>query len=133
MADMSISQVARRVGVRPSTLRYYESVGLLPEPRRVSGRRRYDEGILQRLEIIQTAQQAGFTLAETRTLFDEILADSTPAVRWHALIERKLEEMDQLLRNVERMKVLLEDIMGCGDDGLEECIYRTGRRHKAAS
>ncbi|MFN8565769.1 MAG: MerR family DNA-binding transcriptional regulator, partial [Anaerolineae bacterium] len=39
---MTISEVARRVGVRTSTLRYYESIGLLPAPKRVSGRRRYD-------------------------------------------------------------------------------------------
>ncbi|MFN8563711.1 MAG: MerR family transcriptional regulator [Anaerolineae bacterium] len=62
--DMTISEVARRVGVRTSTLRYYESIGLLPAPKRVSGRRRYDSAVLQRLEIIRTAQQAGFTLAE---------------------------------------------------------------------
>ena len=61
--------------MRTSTLRYYESIGLLPAPQRVSGRRRYDAGVLQRLEIIRTAQQAGFTLAELRVLFDDILTE----------------------------------------------------------
>jgi MerR family redox-sensitive transcriptional activator SoxR len=127
--DLSISQVALLAGVRPSTLRYYESIGLLPEPRRISGRRRYDALVLQRLEIIRTAQQAGFTLAELRVLFDDILPN-TSAARWHDLIGRKLQEMNALLRNVQSMKTLLEDIMRCDDNALEDCIYWTGQKHK---
>jgi MerR family redox-sensitive transcriptional activator SoxR len=128
--DLSISQVALLAGVRPSTLRYYESIGLLPAPQRVSGRRRYDAVVLQRLEIIRTAQQAGFTLAELRVLFDDILPGQGAAARWHDLIGRKLQEMNALLRNVQSMKLLLEDIMRCDDDALEECIYWTGQKHK---
>lgn len=128
--DMTISEVAQRVGVRTSTLRYYESIGLLPVPKRVSGRRRYDSAILQRLEIIRTAQQAGFTLAELRVLFDDVLADAVPASRWHELIERKLQELNQLMQNVQSMRSLLQDIMRCDDAELEDCIYWTGQRHK---
>jgi MerR family transcriptional regulator, redox-sensitive transcriptional activator SoxR len=43
MEELAIGEVARRAGIRPSALRYYESIGLLPAPTRVSGRRRYDE------------------------------------------------------------------------------------------
>ncbi len=127
---LSISQVARQAGVRPSTLRYYESIGLLPAPQRQSGRRRYDAGVFQRLEIIRTAQQAGFTLAELRVLFDDILTGASPATRWHELIGRKLQEMNALLLNVQSMKTLLEDIMRCDDESLEDCIVWTGQQHK---
>ncbi len=130
MADMSISQVARRAGVRTSTLRYYESIGLLPEPPRVSGRRRYDASVLQRLEIIHTAQQAGFTLAELRILFDDILSSASPSARWHDLIQRKLQELNRLLLNVQSMRSLLEDIMRCDGDELEDCIVWTGQKHQ---
>jgi MerR family transcriptional regulator, redox-sensitive transcriptional activator SoxR len=130
MTQMTISQVAEQAGVRPSTLRYYESIGLLPAPARTSGRRRYDAGVLQRLEIIHTAQQAGFTLAEMRVLFDEILTSATPSDHWHDLIQRKVQEMNALLLNVQSMKNLLEDIMRCNDNELEDCIYWTGQRHK---
>jgi DNA-binding transcriptional MerR regulator len=47
MGSMSIGEVARTVGVRPSALRYYESVGLLPSPERTNGRRRYDGEVLR--------------------------------------------------------------------------------------
>ncbi len=129
MTEMSINEVARQAGVRTSTLRYYESIGLLPTPKRISGQRRYEASVLQRLAIIQTAQQAGFTLAELRVLFDDILANPTPAVQWHDLIQRKLQELTALLMNVQSMKTLLEDIMHCDDAHLEECIYFTGKKH----
>ena len=130
MAEMSISQVARQAGVRTSTLRYYESIGLLPEPARVGGRRRYDRDVLQRLEIIRTAQQAGFTLAELRVLLDDILTNASAHADWHDLIQRKLQELDERLLNVQSMKRLLEDIMGCDDAELADCIYWTGQKYK---
>ena len=132
MAKMTISQVAEQAGVRPSALRYYESIGLLPTPTRVSGRRRYDASVLQRLEIIRTAQQAGFTLAEMRILFDDILTSASPSAHWHDLIQRKVQEMNALLLNVQSMKSLLEDIMRCNDNELEDCIYWTGQKYKSA-
>jgi MerR family redox-sensitive transcriptional activator SoxR len=73
--------VARRVGIRTSALRYYERVGLLPAPRRVSGRRRYDESTVQMLRLIQLAQGAGFTVAEIQTLLHGFAPDTPPAAR----------------------------------------------------
>jgi DNA-binding transcriptional MerR regulator len=67
MKDMAIGEVARRAGIAPSAIRYYERASLLPKPARQSGRRRYDPDILGRLEIIRIARAAGFTIAETRT------------------------------------------------------------------
>jgi MerR family redox-sensitive transcriptional activator SoxR len=131
MTQLTISQVAQQAGVRASTLRYYESIGLLPAPARVSGRRRYEASVLQRLEIIHTAQQAGFTLAEMRVLFDDILTSAAPSPHWHDLIQRKVQEMNTLLINVQSMKNLLEDMMRCNDNELADCIYWTGQRHKS--
>ncbi len=51
--EMTIGEIAQRVGVRASTLRYYENVGLLPTPKRISGKRYYDVTVLKRLAIIQ--------------------------------------------------------------------------------
>lgn len=130
MIGMSISEVARQVGVQPSTLRYYESIGLLPAPSRISGRRRYDASVLQRLAVIKTAQQAGFTLDETRILFDEILESTSSGARWHTLIQQKLQELNTRLAHVQAMKSLLEDIMQCDDSQLEECIFLTGQKHE---
>jgi MerR family redox-sensitive transcriptional activator SoxR len=130
MTEISISQVAQQTGLRPSALRYYEEIGLLSPTKRVGGRRYYNEDVFQRLAIIQTGQQAGFTLAELRVLLNDILAASSPSARWHDLIERKVREMNALLVNVQSMKNLLEDIMNCDDVSLAECIVLTGQRHR---
>jgi DNA-binding transcriptional MerR regulator len=129
MAEISIEQVTRRTGLRPSKLRYYEEIGLLRPVRRVSGRRQYDESVLQRLALIQTGQQAGFTLAELGVLLNNVLDSDSGGAGWHELVDRKLKEMDALLRNIESMKRLLEDIMDCDDASLAECIVLTGQKH----
>ena len=122
---MSIGEVARRAGVRPSALRYYESVGLLPAPERTNGRRRYDgevlREVLDRLAVVRVAQQAGFTLSEIRTLLDGFCEDTPPSERWRLLAEEKLPEVENLVQRALDMKRLLERGMRCECLRLEEC------------
>jgi DNA-binding transcriptional MerR regulator len=65
---ITIGEVARRTNVRASAIRYYERVGLLPEPVRVHGRRRYEQEVIGHLALINGAKRAGFTLREIRLL-----------------------------------------------------------------
>jgi MerR family redox-sensitive transcriptional activator SoxR len=131
MEDITISEVARQVGIRASAIRYYESVGLLPAPRRVSGRRRFDASVLQRLAIIQLAQQAGFTVSEMRTLFTGFAADTPASERWHALAQAKLAEVDALIRRAQGMKRLLEEsLLQCRCLTLEECVQYVGEAQR---
>lgn len=131
--SLSIGEVARQAGLLPTTLRYYESIGLLPDPLRQNGRRCYTADIFQRLDMIQTAQQAGFTLAEVRVLFDEILWSESPAAKWNNLIQHKLHEIDRMLVNIQSMKHLLEDILGCDNEHLAECMFKTAQKHRQNS
>src|SRR5215475_12264560 len=89
-AELTIGAVARRSGLRPSAVRYYESVGLLPAPRRVNGQRRFDADVVRLLGTIRFAQQAGFTVAEIRILFHGFGADVPPSARWRQLAKSKL-------------------------------------------
>jgi MerR family transcriptional regulator, redox-sensitive transcriptional activator SoxR len=57
MDELPMGEVARRAGLRPSALRYYERLGLLPSAARHNGQRRYTPAILGRLALIQLAQQ----------------------------------------------------------------------------
>ena len=61
--SVSIGEIARRMGLRPSAIRFYESEQLLEPTRRRGGRRVYDESICERLALIQLARRAGFTIA----------------------------------------------------------------------
>ena len=55
MNEMTIGQVAQQAGVQPSTLRYYERIGILSAPKRVSGQRRYTADVLKSLTFIRVA------------------------------------------------------------------------------
>src|SRR2546430_2282792 len=81
---LAIGEIARRAGLRPSAIRYYERVGLLPRPDRVSGRRRYDPEMLNLLAAIDVSKRAGFSLAEVATLF-ALAPGGSPAGRWQRL------------------------------------------------
>ena len=74
----------------PSAIRYYERIGLLPAAKRLSGQRRYDPTVLQRLAIIQRARQLGFTLAEIRQLFFGFRDNARPSYRWRTLAKKSL-------------------------------------------
>jgi MerR family transcriptional regulator, redox-sensitive transcriptional activator SoxR len=122
MMELSIGEVARRTGVAASALRYYEDAGLLPAPRRVGGRRRYDPEVLRRVEVLRCAQQAGFTLAEIRTLFHGFGADTPLGERWNALAHAKLRELDALIARAGQMKQAILAGMECGCVRLEDCV-----------
>ena len=125
MGGMSIGEVAQRAGVRPSALRYYEGVGLLLAPERKNGRRRYDgevlREVLDRLAVVRAAQQAGFTISETRMLLDGFSEDTPPSERWRILAREKLTEVDALIERALGMKDLLERALRCECLSLEDC------------
>jgi MerR family redox-sensitive transcriptional activator SoxR len=122
MEEFAIGEVARRVGIRASAIRYYESVEVLPAPQRINGRRRYDSRVFDRLAVIQMAQQAGFTVAELRTLFNGFTTETTASARWEVLARQKLVEVDALMRRVQAMKGILEEILlRCRCLTLDEC------------
>src|SRR5215472_2596167 len=97
LVPLSISEVAKQIGIRPSAIRYYEQIGVLPSPHRVSGQRRYDVIALHRLVVIQKARQAGFTLTEFKQLFFGFRAGTPPSVRWQKLKKRKIVELNAKL------------------------------------
>src|SRR5215470_10222583 len=93
----TISEIANQIGLRPSAIRYYEQIGILPPPQRMSGQRRYDVTALHRLVVIQRARQTGFTLTEIKQLFFGFRAETPPSVRWLKLKKRKIVELDAML------------------------------------
>src|SRR5690242_14051643 len=76
---LTIGEVAALAGVQASTLRYYERIGILPRPPRVSGQRRYSREILALLAVIQLAKEADFSLPEIQALLYG--AEGTPSER----------------------------------------------------
>jgi len=122
--DLTIGEVARRTGVRTSALRYYESVGILPAARRVNGRRRFGADVVRLLDTVRFAQDAGFTVAEIRTLFHGFGAHVPASARWRQLADRKLAELDVLVARAEHMRRALLVARECGCLRVEDCVLR---------
>jgi MerR family transcriptional regulator, redox-sensitive transcriptional activator SoxR len=120
-ATLTIGQAARKAGVNSSALRYYERVGLIPEPDRVSGQRRYDEDVVRRLEVIAVAKEAGFSLDEVRTLLESADRGDPAHRQLRALAERKLPEVDALIERAQAVREWLTVATDCGCDTLDDC------------
>ncbi|SOX53635.1 MerR family DNA-binding transcriptional regulator [Mycobacterium ahvazicum] len=115
---LTIGDVARETGVAATTLRYYEQIGLLPSPARLSGRRRYDDSILARLEVIRLCKSAGFALEEIQLLFADD-APGRPASR--ALAQAKLAEIDDQMASLARARAVIEWGMSCTCPSIDAC------------
>ncbi len=126
MEDLTIGEVARMAGMQPSALRYYESIGLIQPPKRINGKRQYGPEAVQRLALVQLAQQAGFTIAEIQTLFHGFAPNTSPAARWRALACQKVVELDASIARAQHMKQVLETGLQCGCLRLEDCPVMPG-------
>jgi MerR family redox-sensitive transcriptional activator SoxR len=130
MPGLTISEIARQVGLQPSAIRYYERIGLLPPAQRESGQRRYDSTGLYRLAVVQRARQLGFTLDEIRQLFFGFRNLGRASERWKDLSRRKLSELDDLIGGIEQVRRLLKKMMqNCHCETLEQCgkeIFQSG-------
>ena len=121
MLELTITAIARKVGIRPSTLRYYERIGLLSAPRRVAGRRRYDDHALNQVELITYAKRAGFSLAQIRALRGSASLGKPPASLWHDLAFRKAAELDQVIVRAQEAKKRLVALLQCRCRSLAKC------------
>jgi MerR family redox-sensitive transcriptional activator SoxR len=122
MEELTISEVARRSGVRATTIRYYESINVLPAPRRANGRRRYDAAILDRLAFIHVAQRLGFTLTEIVELFEQRDTAAPLSERWQAMAREKLADVERLIRHAREVRQTLISGLRCSCPDLHECI-----------
>lgn len=119
--DLTIGELAKQAEVQASTLRYYESMGLLSASKRVRGQRRYTADTLKRLSFIKLAQQAGFTIAEIKTLLEGFETDIPPLSQWRTLAHKKLEEVEKAIAQAQQMKFLLQEGLRCGCINYDEC------------
>ena len=118
---LSISMVAKQMGIRPSAIRYNERIGILPPAHRVHGRRHYDVSVLHCLTLVHRASQSGFTLSEIKELLFGFSTGTPASVRWQKLGRRKILELDSTLRHIRFMCALVKQQGKCRCKTLEEC------------
>jgi MerR family redox-sensitive transcriptional activator SoxR len=118
---LTIGDVARRTGKQASSIRYYESIGLLPQAERVSGRRRYSPEILRTLAVIDTAQRASMSLDEIKLLLDATPDDTSAVERLRDLAQRKLPDIQALAEQTQLVQRWLESAARCECPTLDDC------------
>jgi len=124
---LSIGELAKRVGVRASAIRYYESIGVLPRAARMNGRRTYEPSEVERLRRIRLAQQAGFELTEIQSL-ERGLGKGSPPAAWRRLAATKLGEIDARVRRLEEMRGMLNAMLRCECESVAACPILTSSK-----
>ncbi len=114
-ATLGIGAVADATGLAPSAIRYYEELGLVDPPDRVSGKRRFEPDAVNRISFIVRASEAGFTLEEIGVLLD----DTDGA--WREMVDHKLDDLRDRAGRLETMIRVLEDAQECGCEAIRGC------------
>jgi MerR family redox-sensitive transcriptional activator SoxR len=156
--EWTIGEVAQRVGLATSALRYYEAAGLLPPPERQQGQqgqqgpggqegparrrhahRRYDETVFLRVALIQVAQAGGFSVLALALFVGGVGCAETPLAttseRWRELAEDKLPRIEAVIARASEMKHLLETGLAQGCVPWNACALtqETAERYQQAN
>jgi DNA-binding transcriptional MerR regulator len=109
------------VGVNPKTIRYYEQIGLLPEPQRLpSGYRSYAEDDVARLLFIRTAQRLGIALDEIKEILALRDRGRRPCAYVREVLRREVAELDQRMGELHRLREELVRLDALAADMAEE-------------
>ena len=106
---LTIGALAKKTGAKVQTIRYYEQIGLMPDPGRTEGgQRRYGDADLDRLSFIRHARQLGFTLEAIRELLDLSDHPDRPCHEADAIARRQLRQVEQRLARLEALRTELK-------------------------
>jgi MerR family redox-sensitive transcriptional activator SoxR len=124
---LSIGDAARRSGVATSTLRFYESRGLINSIRVTGNHRRYHRATLRRIAIIRVAQTLGLSLREIADAFARLPNERTATKKdWVNLSTTWGRQLDRRITDLQNLRARLSGCIGCGCLSLEHCsLYNT--------
>ena len=125
-ATLTIGQLAKQFGLNTSAIRYYEREGVLPEPARESGRRRYGADTVRRLQLLDVAKRAGFTLGEARVLLESADAGHAASDALRELAQRKLPDIDALITRAQAMREWMVAAADCNCASFDVCALFDG-------
>ncbi len=123
MKNITIGEASRKSGVKVPTIRYYESIGLLPEPSRSEGNQRsYEPADLRRLTFIRHARELGFEVEAIRALLTLQDDPHQSCASADAIAKARLVEVEQRIRSLMALKAELELMVeGCGHGRVDQC------------
>src|SRR3954468_21476886 len=122
--QLTIGDLASRTGVATSALRYWEELGLLAAPVRVSGQRRYPPSAVGLVGVVLALRNVGFTLREVEAF---IASQSRAGDGWRELYQRKLSELDQRIAQAQVARTAIAHGLACPHKDIFECSnFATG-------
>ncbi|MFZ1102358.1 MAG: helix-turn-helix domain-containing protein [Hyphomicrobiaceae bacterium] len=123
MTAITIGELARRTGVKVPTIRYYESIGLLPPaPRSESNRRQYDMAAVERLRFIRHARELGFEVEAIRELLDLAGEPQRSCAGVDALARSHLQAVTSRIDRLMALKSELEQMTkSCARGRIADC------------
>lgn len=123
MDTYSIGEAARQTGVKVPTIRYYESIGLLPKPPRAdNNRRHFDKAAIGSLGFIRHARNLGFEIADIAVLLALREKPSTSCREADLIARSRLADIEDRIRQLEALRGELKDMIdGCHQQRVAEC------------
>lgn len=117
------SDLARMTGCNLETIRYYENIGVMPEPPRTSKNyRAYDESHVGRLRFIMRSRELGFSLEETRGLLSLVDGGAQTCAEVQGVADAHLKSIHKKIRDLRRIeRVLSTTVAQCTGDDVPEC------------
>lgn len=117
------SDLARLTGCNLETIRYYENIGVMPDPPRTSKNyRAYDDSHVARLRFVMRSRDLGFTLEEIRDLLGLVDGKAGTCADVQSLASRHIEAVRAKIADLQRIeKVLSETVSRCTGDDVPEC------------
>ena len=117
------AELARRTGCNLETIRYYERIGLMPDPpRTAAGYRVYGAGHVSRLRFILRARELGFPIEELRSLLSMVDEHDYTCGDIHAMTAAHLKSVRDRIRDLQRLERTLSAIADkCSGDAVPEC------------
>jgi len=124
-ANLSVGKVAKRCGIKVSSLHFYESLGLIKSLRNQGNQRRYKRDVLRRVSVIKAAQRMGISLAEIKTAFANLPDNRTPTkADWQQLSGVWRQSLNHKITYLEKLRDSLDGCIGCGCLSMKNCpIY----------
>ncbi|SDB46733.1 MerR family transcriptional regulator [Belnapia rosea] len=123
MAHLSIGDLAKATGTQVETIRYYERIGLMPEPERSPGNYRvYDLAQLRRLSFIRRARDLGFPLDQVRALLGLSGDGARSCAGIDTIARRHLAEVERKIDDLTALRDELAGMIGrCGQGSVSDC------------
>ncbi len=123
MSDLSIGALSRRCGVKVTTIRFYEGIGLMPAPPRTeSDRRLYDAGHERRLSFIRHARELGFETGDIRAMLDLADRPDRPCEDVDRIARAHLQDVEHKIARLLGLRDELARMVGdCGRGTVADC------------